>query len=299
LRCRGCGNEFNLTLRKHHCRGCGGIYCENCAPSGQSISGLSERARACRGCRLGETPGDKIRAVAKEMEIQQSQRDSSRGQIFSAEPIFLLDGSLYGEEEEASFKRADGRQAHPCGYFQITNKTDSICAIRVVVSGGDAFRECSRPSYRAILPHESLYAEFDPNVPGLDIMILHGNSHLTPRGGTIISDTRAPHVTPADIAPCARIENFLELTIHHIRCNCKNAILKYKGYGAMEIRQGTKAKITKGFVSMLMRPKGTTEDVSAMTMDFTRNVLPDEVTMMFSTLSPAAIAGGGGGGKLP
>jgi hypothetical protein len=30
--CRRCGIEFSLLCRKHHCRECGGIYCDGCAP---------------------------------------------------------------------------------------------------------------------------------------------------------------------------------------------------------------------------------------------------------------------------
>lgn len=30
--CRRCDIEFNLLCRKHHCRECGGIYCDGCAP---------------------------------------------------------------------------------------------------------------------------------------------------------------------------------------------------------------------------------------------------------------------------
>ena len=42
LCCRrlGCGVEFSLLVRKHHCRECGGIYCEDCAPP--NTVGVSE-----------------------------------------------------------------------------------------------------------------------------------------------------------------------------------------------------------------------------------------------------------------
>ena len=29
--CRRCGVEFTIIIRKHHCRECGGIYCQDCA----------------------------------------------------------------------------------------------------------------------------------------------------------------------------------------------------------------------------------------------------------------------------
>mmetsp|Transcript_14721 Transcript_14721/g.22204 ORF Transcript_14721/g.22204 Transcript_14721/m.22204 type:complete len:323 (+) Transcript_14721:36-1004(+) len=280
--CRCCGNDFNLTLRKHHCRGCGGIYCENCAPNNQQLPGIPERIRACLGCRLGETPGNIVRQMAKEMEAA----NRSTMPVLNAQPIPLYEGSLYGEDEEAAFKRADRMAAHQAGYFQLTNKTDSICAVRVVVTGGDVYRECSKPSYKAVLPHESVYAEFPPTVPGLDVMILHTNSHLTPRGGcSIIYDPRAPNVRVDDIAPCARIENFNEVAVHRVMCHQKNCIVKYKGFGHIESRQGTKTKIKKGFASILMgrSSSGTVDDASAYTMDFKTNVSPEEMENIYAS----------------
>ena len=125
-------------------------------------------------------------------------------------------------------------------------------------------------------------------------MVLHRNTTLTPRGGTIVYDTRGPNVTPADIHPCARIENFQDVTVYQVSCQNKNVIVKYKGHGSVECRQGTKAKIKKGFVSLMMGKKsaasGTTDDVAAYTMDFQTNVLPEDVEIIYST-------SGDGGGK--
>jgi hypothetical protein len=144
-----------LTIRKHHCRGCGGIYCETCAPNNQILLGIPERVRACVGCRYGETPGDKIRALAKQLEITDNQENPARPIPFNAPPIQIVDGSLYGDEEDPTFKRADGCTAHTSGYFQVTNKTDSIFALRIAITGGNIYRECSRPCYRVgnLIPH--------------------------------------------------------------------------------------------------------------------------------------------------
>jgi len=30
-RCGACNIEFSMLLRKHHCRGCGKIFCHNCS----------------------------------------------------------------------------------------------------------------------------------------------------------------------------------------------------------------------------------------------------------------------------
>jgi hypothetical protein len=31
--CTDCGSEFSLMLRRHHCRGCGDIFCASCSAS--------------------------------------------------------------------------------------------------------------------------------------------------------------------------------------------------------------------------------------------------------------------------
>jgi hypothetical protein len=156
--CRCCNHEFNMTLRKHHCRGCGGIYCETCAPNNQFVPGVKEKVRLCLGCRLGETPGDIIRAAAKQMETEDDAQNTERPPIFSARAIELHEGSLYGEDtEDTSFQRSDRMAAHTAGYFQFTNKTDGICAVRVVYAGGNPYRECGKPSYKAGKLMNSIY----------------------------------------------------------------------------------------------------------------------------------------------
>lgn len=211
----------------------------------------------------------------------------------NAPPLQLIDGSLYGGEEESTFKRADGCAAHTAGYFQITNKTDSIFAIRVALTGGNIYRECSRPSYRPVLPHESVYGEFPSNVQGLDVMILHGNPNLTPRSGSIIYDPRAPGVTLEDIAPCARVDNFQEMSLYTILSREKNTVVKYKGFGVLEARQGTITKISKGFISLFKKKEEG--DVSSPpargTMDMKTNVTADEIVLMYST-SQRKVGGG-------
>lgn len=202
----------------------------------------------------------------------------------NAPPLQLIDGSLYGDDEETTFKRADGCAAHSSGYFEITNKTDSIFAVRVAFTGGNIYRECSRPSYCAVLPHESVYAEYPPNINGLDVMILHGNPNLTPRSGRIISDPRGHGVTLEDIAPCARIDNFQDLTLYTILSRDKNTVVKYKGFGVLEARQGTITKISKGFISLFKKKDESTNNSQANgTMDMKTNVTGTDIALIYST----------------
>jgi hypothetical protein len=66
--CRGC--EAKFSTRKHHCRSCGGVFCDDCAPSAFPASAFEEglipkalhiaegaAVRLCNGCKRGECPG--------------------------------------------------------------------------------------------------------------------------------------------------------------------------------------------------------------------------------------------------
>ncbi|RYY83911.1 hypothetical protein EON63_10250 [archaeon] len=52
--CMRCSRRFSFLLRRHHCRRCGQVVCEACAPSNNSRPilewGLREAVRHCRGC---------------------------------------------------------------------------------------------------------------------------------------------------------------------------------------------------------------------------------------------------------
>jgi hypothetical protein len=138
----------------------------------------------------------------------------------------------------------------------------------------------------SVLPHETVYTEYPSTTLGLDVMILHGNPHLTPRGGRIISDPRQRGVTVEDIAPCARIDLFEDLTIYTLSCRDKNAVLKYKGFGLLEARQGTKTKLSKGIVSMFIRRDESNSSLPGVgTMDMSTNITTNDVALMFSTRS--------------
>ncbi|KAJ9465444.1 Lateral signaling target protein 2 [Diplonema papillatum] len=52
--CRACEREFNLRIRRHHCRRCGRIYCKDCSSYTQelpsSTPGVTKRLRVCVNC---------------------------------------------------------------------------------------------------------------------------------------------------------------------------------------------------------------------------------------------------------
>lgn len=55
--CKGCNREFSMTRRKHHCRNCGHIFCNNCSDhmlalpsSAAGDQSLGKPVRVCDGC---------------------------------------------------------------------------------------------------------------------------------------------------------------------------------------------------------------------------------------------------------
>ena len=46
--CPLCANDFGMMLRRHHCRTCGGVFCDDCT----SLTKPADRdSRMCKGCR--------------------------------------------------------------------------------------------------------------------------------------------------------------------------------------------------------------------------------------------------------
>ena len=48
--CSGCLVEFALLTRRHHCRGCGEVFCHSCAPLSTGSLTFGKRLRTCRNC---------------------------------------------------------------------------------------------------------------------------------------------------------------------------------------------------------------------------------------------------------
>ncbi|CCW61444.1 unnamed protein product [Phytomonas sp. EM1] len=62
LNCNACGDTFALTLRKHHCRNCGYIFCRKCSRGRCSIvtRGMKDPVRVCDSCYRELTGQDNI-----------------------------------------------------------------------------------------------------------------------------------------------------------------------------------------------------------------------------------------------
>ena len=48
--CPVCGDEFSFWKRKHHCRICGGVFCDTCSTNRVRTAGNSSMVRCCDAC---------------------------------------------------------------------------------------------------------------------------------------------------------------------------------------------------------------------------------------------------------
>lgn len=48
--CHGCQRDFTLTVRKHHCRNCGQIFCNECSSKSTSVGNSRKPLRVCESC---------------------------------------------------------------------------------------------------------------------------------------------------------------------------------------------------------------------------------------------------------
>jgi len=48
--CTSCNKTFSLTLRKHHCRHCGSIFCHDCSSRTVTLAASKNPVRVCDGC---------------------------------------------------------------------------------------------------------------------------------------------------------------------------------------------------------------------------------------------------------
>ena len=108
--CRQCYKEFTVAFRRHHCRNCGGIFCEECC-----VYEL-ESGRACGGCGRAETPG-------KDIELHAFQI-INRG-VSGAAEIRRTPGRAFALEY-GPFRVHPGQAAPSYGTFEFINKSDKV-----------------------------------------------------------------------------------------------------------------------------------------------------------------------------
>ena len=48
--CSNCNKKFSLSVRKHHCRRCGQIFCNECTLSQADLPSYKGKVRVCDAC---------------------------------------------------------------------------------------------------------------------------------------------------------------------------------------------------------------------------------------------------------
>ncbi|XP_021369572.1 FYVE and coiled-coil domain-containing protein 1-like isoform X2 [Mizuhopecten yessoensis] len=88
LNCLGCKTEFSFTVRKHHCRICGKIFCFNCSNNWIMTAHSSKKSRACNMCYLwhsqiesdqADTPDTENNDFEDTVELPHCKFRTSRG----------------------------------------------------------------------------------------------------------------------------------------------------------------------------------------------------------------------------
>lgn len=126
-----------------------GKYLGRPNPKSSSAPQLSKRSsedgsRYCIGCRMAETPCERVKTILKDRYVNvMSARSEPRP---PSEQLTLRRGSLYGETSKV-MQRTDGKPAHTRGYLEILNKGDFVFCVKMFTGQSDIYRESSRPSY--------------------------------------------------------------------------------------------------------------------------------------------------------
>lgn len=289
LNCRKCNSVFSTFNRRHHCRLCGGIFCETCTLTNVVIEDETYD-RICMGCGKHETPGKTIRSDI-ERRINSVTSDDSEGHLKSSEQIsYVLCPQLdYGSVFEPNSLPSQGSniavQPPASGYFEIINKSNYFCGIKVLVHPTDVvpsvtqmLYEIPRPNFISLPPNELVHGDISaamqtPNAV-IDLMILYHNPNLIPGDITSVHyDTKKPF----KISPCASIENFLKVAVYRIFCKDKNVLLKYKGENQLEPRIGSSID-RKGGLLNIITGSGKQEGKD---LDFATNISGSSITKIF------------------
>ncbi len=135
----------------------------------------------------------------------------------------------------------------------------------------------------AVLPQQSIYAQFEATHQKIVIAALFGNPNRYDSSKTpIIYDTREVGVTKETISPTCAIDNFLHISIYEIDSCNRNVILKYQGQGVVELRKGTTTKLSRNTFGMLRSVIGVEKEESAL--DMTTNA--DTINCIFNSFMP-------------
>lgn len=243
--CRDCRKPFSVAIRRHHCRNCGGIFCDGCSVVGVELGGV-KMDRCCKGCVRGETPGENVRGA---IEKSLSLFDTRGNRKVTSATVPLIYGSPFDVTPTSPRSPTSPRKESPAengveaptaGYFEFANKLGVFCCVKLI-TGGDSsdvasLWEIPRPSYTAVPPNGLVSGRFDPSLPFIELVILIGNPH-SPEvdAANVVYDTAQ---SPGKASKCAAVANFRRYMIFRIDSAGKNVLLKFKGETLLEPRLG-------------------------------------------------------------
>ena len=94
--CQRCDKRFSLTVRKHHCNGCGRLCCSECLSSKMMVRGAGEAQRVCWKCasreeaRLKKAKEEQEKLADKERERQKDVKERAKEQVEQKDILGLL-----------------------------------------------------------------------------------------------------------------------------------------------------------------------------------------------------------------
>jgi membrane-associated protease RseP (regulator of RpoE activity) len=113
--CNGCGLEFSVMLRRHHCRLCGGVFCSQCCNDRVQTSASRRPVRVCHDCnefllKIEEEDQEKLRikseAVATYGELHEVVIEKSvSSEPLGMEVVFDFETTQDGKELTAELIR--------------------------------------------------------------------------------------------------------------------------------------------------------------------------------------------------
>ena len=233
VQCRACKTPFTTIKRRHHCRGCGGVFCENCLQTNILIPSKDEAVdKACPGCCSGLMPGAEL--VSKvESAIKKGTPITALGKPYPIGMKYAPGETIPLDPGERFVSSGDDNTRAPSGgYFSFINKTRYSVAIKLLQGGSNYLWETPRPLFEVVAPGESFNTYFSPLLKTLDLVLLTNNSSIPPMAESYSQSTKAS-------SRWARIDQFRDFVIYQADCSAHNVLIKYKGSGLCELRRGT------------------------------------------------------------
>lgn len=312
--------EFSPFRRRHHCRYCGGIFCDSCLrseASNPSSDGTTLIESCCLGCVAGRTPGDHIRQFIEGKIMNQSAEALAIDCRTPAMTVFLqpgcpFDSKLLNFASSSSPSSSNAVLSAPrSGFFEFINKSDSFCCIKVLhryinpnitnekksangeTVGFSVLWEVCRPLYVSLPPQAAVHGYLSEGVDDLVVLLLHVNTHLAEKGITFEQANNPvptePPMSSSSVPKCCLIGEFRHYTAFQIRHVAgHNVLLKFKGGGGtaceVEPRMGSSVKRVGVFAKLLSSSskKGEKEEDSS-TLDFSTNISAGDIQYLHSS----------------